>query len=98
MVNLQSGKDLQLESTRKGENIAFTPVMPPTLVASISQRKNVAFILKIRKKYKLQTGATGGDEYFSLKLITTWSCSPSYLQLSAWFFSHNFSSKAHGSL
>lgn len=56
------------------------------------------FHFKNTKKYKLQTEATSGDEYFSLKLITTWSCSPSYLQLSAWFFSHNFSSKAHGSL
>lgn len=83
---------------KRWEYCLGTPVMPPTPVASISQRKNVAFILKIRKKYKLQTGATGGDEYFSLKLITTWSCSPGYLQLSAWFFSHNFSSKAHGSL
>lgn len=88
MVILQSGKGLQLESTRKGENIAFTPVMPPTPAASLSRQKNVAFILQIRKKkiYKLQTGATSGDGHFSLKLITSWSCSPSYLQLFAWGF------------
>lgn len=55
MVIPQSGKDLQFESTSKGENIAFTPVMPPTPAASTSGQKNVAFILQIRKKYKLQT-------------------------------------------
>lgn len=48
------------------------------------------------KKYKLQTGATSGDGHFNLKLITSWSCSPSYLQLFACVFRNNFSNKARG--
>lgn len=89
MVIPRSGKDLQLESTRKGENIAFTPVMPPTPLASIYQQKSVAFILQIRKNTNCKQ-----EPQVEMSI----SVCPSDLLLFAWFFSNNFSNKAHGNL